>query len=303
LETATERSSRSGRGWRDARSLPRSCIAPPRPGRGLLLRRRRRPERGRHHHPTVASRGRRARQQHRRLLEHRIQGGGGGASNIECKFFDVTANVGAVLPGSGHRSPIRRRSRPVRTSGWCAAMSPAGTSLREHLPWDPANPTRTRPSAEVLAQMAANGMVLPNQAFTLASVWWRRPGEPAGLAARRQLVHDLCLGDSRRLTANGRSNTGPSGVEHGRRVGHLHRCRLRLRRCVTSRPGSSTCSYTTGAALGCGRTDLPQQSRRRMASQWSATNGQGGDLGELSSPVVASTCRSKSPSARGTAGG
>ena len=29
------------------------------------------------------------------------QGGGGPASNIECKFFEVTASAGAVLPGLG----------------------------------------------------------------------------------------------------------------------------------------------------------------------------------------------------------
>lgn len=217
------------------------------------------------------------------------KGGGGGASNIECKFFDVTANVGAVLPGIG--SQVTDTST-LETGAYiwlvCRDVTSGDITFENIFPWDPANPPVLAPSAEVLAQMAANGMVLPKPGV---HTW--PPSGGAGLVNLPVWLHvDNWSTISASATAGGLTATveaTPVRAEWNMDDGSVTCTDAGPAYDAVSHPdpGSSTCSYTYRRSSGV-RADLTFHNKAVVVwhLKWSATNGQGGDLGELSSPVA-----------------
>ncbi len=164
------------------------------------------------------------------------QGGGGPSSNIDCKFFAVTASAGAVLPSVG--SQITDTSTlEVDTYVWliCRDITTGAITFENIFAWDPANPPVLTPSAEVLAQMAANGMVLP-----LPGVQTWPPSGGKGLVNLPVWLHvDNWETLSASASAGGLTATVEAvpvrgGMGHGRRIGRLHRRRLGVRRRVAS---------------------------------------------------------------------
>lgn len=217
------------------------------------------------------------------------QGGGGPSSNIDCKFFLMTASAGAVLPGIGSRI-TDTSTLEVDTYVWliCRDITTGAITFENIFAWDPANPPVLTPSAEVLAQMAANGMVLP-----LPGVQTWPPSGGKGLVNLPVWMHvDNWETLSASASAGGLTATVEAvpvraewdmddGSVTCTDAGSAYDTALR------PDPASSSCSYTYRRSSGV-RADLTFHNTAVVVwhLRWYATNGQGGDLGELSSPVA-----------------
>jgi len=217
------------------------------------------------------------------------QGGGGPDSNIDCKFFGVTASAGAVLPSVG--SQITDTSTlEVDTYVWliCRDVTTGSITFENIFPWDPADPPILTPSAEVLAQMAANGMVLP-----MPGVETWPPSGGKGLVNLPVWMHvDNWEPLSASASAGGLTATVeavPVRAEWDMGDGSVVCTDAGSTYDVAARPdpASSSCSYTYRRSSGA-RADLTFHNSAVVVwhLRWYATNGQGGDLGELSSPVA-----------------
>jgi hypothetical protein len=217
------------------------------------------------------------------------QGGGGPASNIDCKFFGVTASAGAVLPSVG--SQITDTSTlEVDTYVWliCRDITTGSITFENIFPWDPADPPVLTPSAQVLAQMAANGMVLP-----MPGVQTWPPSGGKGLVNLPVWMHvDNWETLSASASAGGLTATVeavPVRAEWDMDDGSVVCTDAGSTYDTTARPdpASSSCSYTYRRSSGA-RADLTFHNSAVVVwhLRWYATNGQGGDLGELSSPVA-----------------
>ena len=213
--------------------------------------------------------------------------GGGGDANIDCSFFAATSTVGAMLPGIG--------SRVTDTSTleagdylWivCRDVTTGEITFENLFPWDPANPPAITPSAEVLAQMAANGMTLPVPG---ARTW--PPSGGTGLVNLPIWLHvDNWEPLVASATAGGLTATVeavPVRSEWDLDEGSLVCTDAGSVFDETSSPdpGSSSCAYTYRRSSGI-RSDQTFHNSVVVVwhLRWSATNGQGGDLGEVSSP-------------------
>lgn len=217
------------------------------------------------------------------------QGGGGPSSNIDCKFFGVTASAGAVLPSVG--SQITDTSTlEVDTYVWliCRDITTGSITFENIFPWDPADPPVLTPSAEVLAQMAANGMVLP-----MPGVETWPPSGGKGLVNLPVWMHvDNWETLSASASAGGLTATVeavPVRAEWDMDDGSVVCTDAGSMYDPVARPdpASSSCSYTYRRSSGA-RADLTFHNSAVVVwhLRWYATNGQGGDLGELSSPVA-----------------
>lgn len=217
------------------------------------------------------------------------QGGGGPSSNIDCKFFGVTASAGAVLPSVG--SQITDTSTlEVDTYVWliCRDITTGSITFENIFPWDPADPPVLTPSAEVLAQMAANGMVLP-----MPGVETWPPSGGKGLVNLPVWMHvDNWETLSASASAGGLTATVeamPVRAEWDMDDGSVVCTDAGSTYDPVARPdpASSSCSYTYWRSSGA-RADQTFHNSAVVVwhLRWYATNGQGGDLGELSSPVA-----------------
>lgn len=220
------------------------------------------------------------------------QGGGGPASNIECKFFEVTASAGAVLPGLGSHVTDTSGIEPG-TYLWliCRDVTTGSITFENIFAWDPANPPVLTPSAEVLAQMAANGMVLP-----VPGVQTWPPSGGKGLVNLPVWLHvDNWETISTSASAGGLTATVeavPVRSEWDMDDGTVTCTSAGSTYDALSRPDptSSSCSFTYRRSSGA-RSDLAFHNSAVVVwhLRWFATNGQGGDLGELTSPVAGFT--------------
>jgi hypothetical protein len=220
------------------------------------------------------------------------QGGGGPASNIECKFFEVTASAGAVLPGLGSHITDTSGIEPG-TYLWliCRDVTTGSITFENIFAWDPSNPPVLTPSAEVLAQMAANGMVLP-----VPGVQTWPPSGGKGLVNLPVWLHvDNWETIAASASAGGLTATVEAvpvrsewdmdeGTVTCTSAGSAYDASLR------PDPTSSSCSFTYRRSSGA-RSDLTFHNSAVVVwhLRWYATNGQGGDLGELTSPVAGFT--------------
>ncbi len=212
---------------------------------------------------------------------------GGGTSTIECRYFEVVGSSD-ILPGVGPPLGDTGTVEPG-TLIWvtCRDVTTGAVTYTNLVPWDPANPPIVTPSAEVLAQMAANGMTLPvpgvrtwpnagGTGLVNLPVWlhvenWETVSASAsagGLTATVEAVPVRSEWDMTEGTA--------SCVDAGSMYDSA----------VKPDPGSSSCSFTYGRSSGVNRDGLFHNSVTvTWHLRWFATNGQGGDLGELVSPT------------------
>lgn len=213
--------------------------------------------------------------------------GGGPAAVLECRYFLVSVPAGVLVPGVG--AAISDTS--VLAKGeyvWliCRDVT-AGVIVSENLfVWDPANPPALIPSAEVLAQTAVNGMRLP-----LPGVQTFPPAGRRGLVNLPVWLHvDNWETISASASAGGLTATVEAvpvraewdmddGAVTCTDAGSAYDASLR------PDPSSSTCSYTYRRSSGV-RADRTFHNSAVVVWQlrWFATNGQGGDLGELAGP-------------------
>lgn len=220
------------------------------------------------------------------------KGGGGATSNIECKYFAVTANVGAVLPSIG--DTITDTSGLEKgTYVWliCRDVTTGDITFENIFPWDPAAPPVLTPSAAALAQMAANGMVVPRPAV---KTW---PATVAkGLVNLPVWLHvDNWSTISASASAGGLTATVeavPVRAEWNMDDGSVSCTDAGSAYDAQTRPDpfSSSCSFTYRRSSGA-KADLSFHDSVVVVwhLHWFATNGQGGDLGDMTSPAAAFT--------------
>lgn len=216
--------------------------------------------------------------------------GGTGPADVECKFFLAPVNVGAVTPSQGdHVTDTSTLTDEDYVWLICRDRTSSEITFQNLFRWDPADPPVLAPTAAVLAQRAANGMTLPTPAV--------RTWPPAGT---RGVVHlpvwlhvENWTPVSATASAGGLSATveaTPVRSEWDMDDGTIT--------CVDGGtaydpaarpdPDSSSCSFTYRRSSGV-RPDGTFHSSVVVVwrLRWFATNGQGGDLGELSSPPAA----------------
>jgi len=217
------------------------------------------------------------------------RGGGNGSAHIQCRYFNATSTVGSPLPGIG--TPVGDTSQVgVGTYVWLICRdTTSGTITFESLSrWDPANPPALTPSAAVLAQMAANGMRLPVPGVRT----WPASGS-RGLVNLPVWLHvDNWATLSASASAGGLAATVeavPIRAEWAMDDGAVTCTDAGSAYDVALRPdpASSSCSYTYRRSSGT-RADLTFHDSATVVwhLRWFATNGQGGDLGEVSSPAA-----------------
>lgn len=214
-------------------------------------------------------------------------GGGGGDANISCGFFRGSASAGAFLPGVGDQV-TDTSTLEEGTIVWlvCRDVGSGAITFENLFPWDPADPPVLAPSAAVLAQMAVNDVRLP---IPGVRTWPASGGSglvnlPVWLHVDnwRPLVASAAAGG---LTATVEAT--PVRVEWDMDEGSVT--------CVSAgsiyetgsgaSPSSSDCSFTYRRSSGA-KADLTFHNSSRIVwrLRWTATNGEGGDLGEMAGP-------------------
>lgn len=215
------------------------------------------------------------------------RGGSGASSNIECKYFAVTASAGAVLPSIG--DTITNTSALEKgTYVWliCRDVTTGDITFENIFQWDPAAPPVLTPSAAALAQMAANGMVVPKPGVKT----WPATGAK-GLVNLPVWLHvDNWSTISASASAGGLTATVeavPVRAEWNMDEGSVSCGDAGSTYDAQTRPdpSSSSCSFTYRHSSG-GRADLSFHDSVVVVwhLHWFATNGQGGDLGDMTSP-------------------
>lgn len=214
-------------------------------------------------------------------------GGGGGSSNIECKFFDVSVNTGAVLPSVGsHITDTSTLEEGTYIWLLCRDVTTGASTYENLFPWDPADPPVLTPPAAVLAQMAANTVRLP-----LPGVRTWPPAGSAGLVNLPVWLHVenwqpvSASASAGALTATVEATPVRAewdmdeGVEVCSSAGSVYDP------VAKPDPKSSSCSYTYRQSSGV-RPDDTYHATVTVTwhLRWSATNGEGGDLGEVTGP-------------------
>lgn len=216
------------------------------------------------------------------------KGGGGSNSTIECLYFEVgndwdstRPNIGSVIKDLGGLEP----GTPI----WvlCRDTATGETTYSNIVAWDPANPPVITPSAEVLAQMAANGMALPvpgvrtwptagGTGLVNLPVWlhvdnWETVSASASAGGLTATVEAVPVRSDWDMD-DGSTSCTDAGSQYDS--------------ATKPDPGSSSCSFTYGRSSGVNRDGLFHNSATVIWHlRWYATNGQGGDLGELVSPT------------------
>jgi hypothetical protein len=215
--------------------------------------------------------------------------GGGANSNIDCGFFAATTPKGAVLPGIGSRILDTSTLNPG-DSVWllCRDLNTGQITFENFFTWDPANPPLATPSAAVLAQMASNTMHLPLPA---AQTW---PSANArGLVNLAVWLHvDNWKPVSASASAGGLTATVEATPVRAKwDMGENQvTCSDAGKQFTSGASRESSCSYTYQHSSGSQPDAVFHDSVVVVWHlRWSATNGQGGDLGEVSSRPAAFT--------------
>jgi len=216
-------------------------------------------------------------------------GGRGSAARIDCRYFAPSVNAGSKVPSVG--SPIGDVAG-VETGSYvwliCRDVSTGEITYQNLFVWDPANPPPLTPSAATLAQTAANSMQLP-----LPGVQTWPPTTGRGLVNLPVWLH---VDNWETLTASASAGALTATVEAVpvRAVWDMDEGSVTCTDAgpvydpaARPDPASSSCSYTYRRSSGI-RADRAFHDTATVAwhLRWYATNGQGGDLGELSSPTA-----------------
>jgi hypothetical protein len=215
------------------------------------------------------------------------QGGGGAASTIVCTYSNVDVNVmaGSPIPGTplGDLSTVAAGT-PVFVD--CRDTSTGDITYLNVTTWNPATPPVLAPSAAVLAQMAVNSIRLPkpgvrtwppsgSAGLVNLPVWlhvdnWAPVSASAGAAGLTATVTATPVRvmwdmDEGSVTCAGAGSVYDTGVKPD--------------------PDASSCSYTYRHSSGVNvdRT-FHDSSVIVWHVVWTATNGEGGDLGEMNGP-------------------
>jgi hypothetical protein len=215
--------------------------------------------------------------------------GDAGGSRIKCWLFRVVPYFDTDQPGIGEVVTDTSSLEPG-TMVWflCRDSTNGDMTFESIYSWDPANPPSLVPTAATLAQMAANRMYLPVPAVR---TW--PPTSGTGLVNLPVWLHvDGWETISASASAGGLAATVealPVRVTWDMDEGSVTCTDAGSVYDPVTRPDptSSTCSFTYRRSSGV-RTDLTFHNTAVVVwhLRWYATNGQGGDLGELSSPVA-----------------
>jgi len=216
--------------------------------------------------------------------------GTGGSSNVECKFFATVTNPRAILPDAG--GVITDTSGiAAGTPVWivCRDTTTGAITFQNVFAWDPANPPVVLPTAEELAQMALNNLRLPAPG---ARSWPSAAGR--GLVNLPVWLHvDNWRSLSASASAGGLTATVeavPSRAVWDMDEGSVVCTDAGVAYSGTSSADQSTppCSYTYRSSSGS-RVDQTFHNQVTVVwhLRWHATNGQGADLGEQTSPPAA----------------
>ena len=170
----------------------------------------------------------------------------------------------------------------------CRDVTSGSVTFQNFFAWDPATPPTLAPGAEVLAQMAANGMVLP-----VPGVRTWPPSGGTGLVNLPVWLHvDNWQTISASASAGGITATVeavPVRSEWDMDEGTVNctSAGVAYNPALRPDPSSSSCSFTYTRSSGT-RPDLTFHNSAVVVwrMRWYATNGQGGDLGELTSPAA-----------------
>ena len=213
-----------------------------------------------------------------------------GSSNIACSYFEASVNAGAEMPGVGPRV-VDTSTLEAGAGVWlgCRDVTSGNLTYQSFMQWDPASSVPLAPPAALLAQMAANTMTLP---FPSVRTW-----PPSGSTALVNLPVWLHVDNwepvSASASAGGLTATVeavPVRAEWDMDDGSVT-CTdagTPFDPSLRPDPGSSSCSFTYVRSSG-GRPDRTFRNSAVVVwrLRWYATNGQGGDLGELDGPVAA----------------
>jgi len=218
------------------------------------------------------------------------KGGGGADSSISCEFFAVGATPGAVLPDVGAQVTD---TSSVNTGDYlwiiCRDTRSGDVTYENIFAWDPAAPPVLTPPAAVLAQMAVNSIRLPKPGVR---TW--PPSGSTGLVNLPVWLHvDNWASVSASAGAGGLTATveaTPVRVEWNMDDGSVTCSGAGSTYDVALKPdpSSSSCSYTYRRSSGV-KPDLTFHDSSVIVwhLRWTATNGEGGDLGEMAGPPTA----------------
>lgn len=214
-------------------------------------------------------------------------GGRGGASNVSCGFFAVSATPSAVLPGIGAQI-LDTSTVDAGTNIWltCRDVDSGDITFENLFTWNPAAPPVLTPPAAVLAQMAVNSIQLPKPGVRT----WPPPGS-TGLVNLPVWLHvDNWAPLSASAGAGGLTATveaTPVRVEWNMDDGSVTCAGAGSTYDVAVKPdpGTSSCSYTYRHSSGA-KADRTFHDAAVIVwrLRWTATNGEGGDLGEMPGP-------------------
>jgi hypothetical protein len=216
-------------------------------------------------------------------------GGGGGPSNVECAYFGLAGDANVGAPVTGDRVLDTSTVQPGSYL-WlvCRDRSTGAITYENLFVWDPANPPALVPSAATLAQIAANRVVLP---LPGARTW--PPAGSAGLVNLPVWLHVDNWGvlsasaSAGGLTATVEATPVRSEWDMGDGTVACTDAGSVYDPAARPDPASSSCAFTYRRSSGVRPDGVFHASVRVVWHlRWFATNGQGGDLGELSGPVA-----------------
>lgn len=214
-------------------------------------------------------------------------GSGAAASTISCAFFRGSGSQGAFLPGVGEQvTDTSTIEEGAITWLVCREIGSGDITFENLFPWDPANPPILEPSAADLAQIAVNDIRLPRPGV--------RTWPPSGGSGLVNLPVWLHVENWAPLTASASAGgltatveATPVRVEWDMDDGSVTCDGAGSVYDASASPTSSECSFTYRRSSGV-RSDLRFHNSSRMVwhLQWTATNGEGGDLGEMAGPLA-----------------
>jgi hypothetical protein len=216
-------------------------------------------------------------------------GAGGPASTVECRYFSATASWGTTEATVGQPVTDTASFEDGALVWLLCRDATTGVIVEQRVfTWDPANPPPLAPSAAVLAQMAANRLQLP-----LPTVRTWPPTEGRGLVHLPVWLH---LENWEPVTASAAAGgltatvkAVPVRVEWDMDDGSVMCTDAGSVYDPTTdpEPSASTCSFTYRRS-SVGRVDGRFHNTATVTWRlaWTATNGQGADLGELTGPTA-----------------
>jgi hypothetical protein len=217
------------------------------------------------------------------------KGGGSDHATITCAYFLVAASVGAVLPSVGAEVTDTSTLAPG-TPIWliCRDTASGDITFENIYLWNPAAPPTLTPPAVVLAQMAVNTIRLPTPGVQT----WPASGS-TGLVNLPVWLH---VNNWRPIAASASAGgltatvtATPVRVQWDMDVSSLACANAGsiYDPAVRPDPSSSTCSFTYRQSSGIEPDDTFHDSAVIVWHlAWTATDGEGGDLGQLNGPAT-----------------